>query len=95
VPDTLSLYQPHQVNKKYAAWARHQGLKDAGRIVPQTERLRIEELARELPDASNDYQRRGTFERVRAGRADEPRPQAARKAGAGDLTGDETRGEIE
>jgi len=80
VPDTLSLYQPHQVNKKYAAWSRHQGLKDAGRIVPQTERLRIEALARELPDASNEFQRRGTLERVRAGRADEPRPQAARPA---------------
>jgi len=79
VPDTLSLYQPHQVNKKYAAWARHQGLRDAGRIVPRTERLRIEELSRELPVASNEYQRRGTLERVRAGRADEPRPEASRR----------------
>ncbi len=80
VPDTLSLYQPHQVNKKYAAWARYQGLRDAGRIVPHTERLRLEELARELPADSIEYQRRGTLERVRAGRADEPRPRAARGA---------------
>ncbi|HKJ53019.1 MAG TPA: Coenzyme F420 hydrogenase/dehydrogenase, beta subunit C-terminal domain [Gammaproteobacteria bacterium] len=74
VPDTLSLYQPHQVNKKYAAWARHQGLLDAGRIAPRTERLRIEELAGELPAESNEFQRRGTRERVAAGKADEPRP---------------------
>ena len=77
VPDILSVYQPHQVNKKYAAWARHQGLADAGRIVPQTDRLRIEELARELPDESNEYQRHGTLQRVESGKADEPRPQAA------------------
>jgi coenzyme F420 hydrogenase subunit beta len=86
VPDTLSLYQPHQVNKKYAAWARYQGLRDAGRIVPQTERLRLEELSRELPAASNDYQRRGTLQRVRAGRADEPRPRAADDDGGGEET---------
>lgn len=78
VPDTLSLYQPHQVNKKYAAWARHQGLRDAGRIVPRTERLRIEELARDLPADSNDFQRRGTRERVADGKADEPRPGSSK-----------------
>ena len=75
-PDTMSLYQPHQVNKKYAAWARHQGLGDAGRIVPHTERLRIEELARDLPDATNEFQRGGTRERVEIGKATEPRPEA-------------------
>ena len=51
-PDTLSVYQPHQVNKKYAAWPRHQGLRDAGRIAPQTARLRIEELAADLPEGN-------------------------------------------
>ena len=76
VPDILSLYQPHQVNKKYAAWARHQGLSDAGRIVPQTERLRIEELAQDLPDASNEFQRAGTRKRVEIGKASEPTPSA-------------------
>lgn len=75
VPDTLSLYQPHQVNKKYAVWARHQGLGDAGRIVPRTARLRIEELARELPDATNEFQRKGTMERVRTGKATLPAPK--------------------
>ena len=75
VPDTVSVYQPHQVNKKYAAWARHQGLADAGRIVPQTKRLRIEELARELPEASIRFQRDGTRQRVEIGKASEPTPE--------------------
>lgn len=75
VPDTLSVYQPHQVNKKYAAWARHQGLADAGRIVPQTERLRIQELADELPEATNRFQREGTRQRVEIGKATEPTPE--------------------
>ena len=72
----MSLYQPHQVNKKYAAWARHQGLGDAGRIVPQTARLRVEELAAELPEASNRFQREGTRQRVENGKASEPTPRA-------------------
>jgi len=76
VPDILSVYQPHQVNKKYAAWARHQGLGDAGRIVPHTERLRIEELAQDLPDNTNEFQREGTRKRVEIGKATEPTPTA-------------------
>jgi len=75
VPDTLSLYQPHQVNKKYAAWARHQGLEESGRIVPQTERLRIEVLAGELPAETNRFQRDGTRHRIEIGKADEPTPE--------------------
>ncbi|MDH3388990.1 MAG: Coenzyme F420 hydrogenase/dehydrogenase, beta subunit C-terminal domain [Gammaproteobacteria bacterium] len=75
VPDTLSVYQPHQVNKKFAAWARHQGLADAGRIVPRTERLRIEELARDLPDETSEFQRKGTLRRIESGKATEPRPE--------------------
>jgi coenzyme F420 hydrogenase subunit beta len=75
VPDTVSVYQPHQVNKKYAAWARHQGLADAGRIVPQTERLRIEQLALELPAATIRFQREGTRQRVETGKAAEPTPE--------------------
>ena len=75
VPDTVSVYQPHQVNKKYAAWARHQGLADAGRIVPQTERLRIEQLALELSAATIRFQREGTRQRVKSGKATEPTPE--------------------
>ena len=75
VPDTLSVYQPHQVNKKYAAWPRHQGLRDAGRLAPQTARLRIEELAADLPQVSTDFQRNGTRQRVESGKASEPTPR--------------------
>ena len=52
-PDEMTIYQPHQMRKKYAAWARHRGLADEGRIVPQTARLRIRELAEELPVGRN------------------------------------------
>ena len=82
-PDTLSLYQPHQVNKKYAAWSRHQGLRDAGRLLPETARLRIEELAAELPEATNRSQREGTRQRVEAGKASEPTPQICNSEDAG------------
>jgi len=74
-PDDISIYQPHQMHKKYAVWPRYQGLRDAGRIVPQTARLRIEELAGELPDATNRFQREGTRKRVETGKASEPTPQ--------------------
>ena len=74
-PDELSIYQPHQMNKKYAVWARYQGLGDAGRIVPQTARLRIEALARENSEAINTYRREGTVKRVEIGKASLPTPE--------------------
>ena len=73
----VALSQPHQVNKKYSAWARHQGLRDAGRIVPHTEGLRIEELALDLPEEANRFQRDGTRQRVESGKASEPTPEKA------------------
>ena len=81
-PDTLSVYQPHQVNKKYAAWSRHQGLRDADRLAPETARLRIEELAADLPAATSRFQREGTRQRVDSGKASEPTPQLWKPAGA-------------
>ena len=36
---------------------------------------RIEELARDLPDATNEFQREGTRKRVESGKASEPTPQ--------------------
>jgi coenzyme F420 hydrogenase subunit beta len=74
-PDEMSHYQLHQMRKKYAVWARFQGLGDEGRIVPRTNRLRIEELAAELPIPVGDAQREGTRRRVREGKATEPRPR--------------------
>lgn len=79
--DDMSIYQPHQMHKKYAAWARHQGLADEGRIKPQTARLRIEELANELPDERNQYQRNGTRQRIRDGKVSEPMPEIWRPTG--------------
>ena len=76
-PDEMSLYQPHQMRKKYAAWPRHLGLGDEGRIVPVTERLRIRELAEQLPTSHSDHQRQGTRERVRRGKTSEPTPRIA------------------
>jgi len=71
----MSIYQPHQMRKKYAAWARHQGLREAGQLAPVTSRLRIEELSSELFDGTNDAQRRGTVERVKIGKATESAPE--------------------
>ena len=78
-PDEMSHYQMHQMRKKYAVWARFQGLGDEGRIVPRTSRLRIEQLAAELPADTNAYQRQGTRRRIREGKATEPRSQAAKR----------------
>ena len=74
-PDELTLYQPHQRNKKYAAWARHEGLRSVGRLAPETARLRIAELAAEMPESFNATQRDGTVRRVREGKASEPSPE--------------------
>ncbi|NNE63719.1 MAG: hypothetical protein HKN34_06535, partial [Gammaproteobacteria bacterium] len=73
--DDMSIYQPHQVRKKYAAWARHQGLADEARIKPQTARLRIADLAQELPNERNRHQRNGTRQRIQDGKVDEPAPE--------------------
>lgn len=75
VPDEMSAYQPHQARKKYAAYDRHQGLGDAGRIVPQTQGLRLAELAEEMPESYRQYQRGGTQRRVEQGKATEPTPE--------------------
>lgn len=76
-PDDMSLYQPHQMHKKYAVQDRHLGLGDAGWIVPRTERLRIAELAGEMPEQARQTQREGTSQRVRIGKATEPTPKEA------------------
>ena len=73
--DDMNIYQPHQMRKKYAVWARHQGLADEGRIKPRTARLRIEELAKELPNERNRYQRDGTRQRIQDGKVSEPEPE--------------------
>jgi len=74
-PDELTGYQPHQRDKKYAVWARHEGLRATGRLAPATARLRLAELAAEMPAEFNAAQREGTIRRVREGKASEPTPR--------------------
>jgi coenzyme F420 hydrogenase subunit beta len=76
-PRDMDLYQPHQVNKKHAVWARYVGLRTAGQLVPEVRRLRIEELARANGLAANLHEARGTRRRARQGRTREPRPRPA------------------
>ena len=76
MPDHMSIYQTHQMHKKYAVGARYQGLHDAGQLHVHTERLRIEELMEEVPQHERERQRVGTRERVRIGKATQPTPKA-------------------
>lgn len=76
-PDDMSYYQLHQMRKKYAVWPRLQGLADEGRIEPRYEGLRLQELAAELTEETNDRQRQGTRRRVRDGKVGEPTPRPA------------------
>lgn len=80
-PDDLSHYQPHQVDKKRAVWARYVGLRVAQQLTPQVSRLRIAELACTQSVAKNLKEARGTRQRIRLGGNREPRPIAALKQG--------------
>ena len=73
-PLDMSGYQPHQVRKKLAIGARHEGLHRAGRVVPSTNRLRISELSNEQSVEFRSRQADGTVERIAAGKATEERP---------------------
>lgn len=63
----FDLFQPHQVRKKRSVWARFAGMKAAGRPVPHTERLRLEECAKLNPVAGNLAEARGSLRRARIG----------------------------
>jgi coenzyme F420 hydrogenase subunit beta len=76
-PDDLSLWQPHQVNKKHAVAARYRGMADEDRIVPMTNRLRLDELAAQMSDEQYAQQREGTRVRIGQGKATQPRPVPA------------------
>lgn len=74
-PRDMDRFQPHQVNKKKAAWARFQGLKKTGYIVPDVSGLRLQELYAENSAEMNQQQTEGTIERVKLGKFDEPTPR--------------------
>ena len=71
----MNLFQPHQVNKKYAVAARHQGLRQAGLVYPLTEGLRIDELSSEMTDEFNQAQTAGTIARIEKGKVCEATPR--------------------
>lgn len=70
-------FQPHQVRKKEAVWARIEGLRQAGNRTPETSGLRIEALSKRNDKATNQAQIDGIKQRVNEGRFGEPSPQAA------------------
>jgi coenzyme F420 hydrogenase subunit beta len=68
----MDLFQPHQVRKKRAVWARLEGMRAAGLPVPRVEDLRIAELAARNDREENEAEMRGAERRARAGRLGEP-----------------------
>ncbi|WP_421700894.1 Coenzyme F420 hydrogenase/dehydrogenase, beta subunit C-terminal domain [Aliiroseovarius sp.] len=74
-PRYMDSVQPHQRAKKLAVGSRHAGLRDAGKTVPRTERLRLDALTEALGPEEAARQRAGTRERVRIGKATEPTPK--------------------
>ncbi len=69
-------FQPHQVRKKRAVWARLEGMRAAGMAVPSVHRLRIEELAAANDAETNRLEMEGARRRAAAGRLGEPPPVA-------------------
>jgi coenzyme F420 hydrogenase subunit beta len=75
----FDLFQPHQVRKRRAVWARFRGMQSAGKPVPATINLGIEDCARQNALAENLREARGARERSRNGRLGEPKPTARTK----------------
>lgn len=65
-------FQPHQVRKRRAVWARLKGIGVAGQAVPVVTDLGIEECARQNSPKENLAECRGARDRVRRGRLGEP-----------------------
>lgn len=65
-------FQPHQVYKKRAVWARLAGMRAAGKPVPETHNLRLIECARLNTLAENLEEARGARRRARQGTLGEP-----------------------
>lgn len=70
----MDVFQPHQVRKKQAVWARFNGLKRMGHRAPDRSTLRIKRLGLQNSDAYNEAQVAGMQKRVRDGRFGEPIP---------------------
>jgi len=70
----FDLFQPHQLRKRRAVWARLKGMEIAGKPVPQVTDLGLEDCARQNSLAENLSEARGARERAKRGRLGEPRP---------------------
>jgi coenzyme F420 hydrogenase subunit beta len=70
----LDLFQPHQLRKRRAAWARLKGMATVGKPVPMVSDLGLEDCARRNTPAENLAEARGTRDRAKRGRLGEPRP---------------------
>lgn len=71
----FDIFQPHQVRKRRAIWARFVGMKAAGRPTPDVQGLRLTEIARQNSLAENLAEARGARRRARNGRLGEPPPR--------------------
>lgn len=69
----FELFQPHQLRKRTAVWARLRGLRAAGKPVPHVTGLDLEDCARRNSLAANLAEARGARDRAREGRFAEPR----------------------
>jgi coenzyme F420 hydrogenase subunit beta len=65
-------FQPHQVHKRRAVWARLAGMRAAGCAVPETVNLRLEECARLNRVRENLDEARGARRRAHEGTLGEP-----------------------
>lgn len=75
-------FQPHQVRKKRAVWARLAGIKAAGQPVPEAHGLRLADCARLNSVAENLAEARGARRRSDCGGLGEP-PVVERASGSG------------
>lgn len=78
-PADMNRFQPHQQAKKRSVWARFKGIKDAGKVVPDTRRLRIKSLAKENSKEENAAQRTGSKLRAEQGKFSESTPESMKK----------------
>ena len=62
--DDINDFQPHQVNKKKAVYARHLGMKKGGLPTLQTDGLRIKELYDKNDKDYNAKEEEGTSSRI-------------------------------
>ncbi len=68
----FDVFQPHQLRKRRAVWARLEGLRAAGKPVPHVTGLDLEDCARGNSLTANLAEARGARDRARQGRFGEP-----------------------